>query len=185
MSDLTVDQRWLLLQMGSWQIVSALCSPEGVTKLMQSCWGSSGGHSNADDVHGAPAWIKGCGWEISGGVIRARGHGVPHVTIKAKEINRYAAQLTADIKSELLECQKASTDNAVLGYRMCRNNREHTHLPYERDKICPVTEDQERERQDDYWRIVELQKLVLARALGLDGSSHVGSDQLELFGASA
>ena len=67
--NLSVDQRWLLLHMGGWEIVGALCSPEAVKKLMQSCWGSSGGRSHASDLPNSPAWLKKCGWETSGGVI--------------------------------------------------------------------------------------------------------------------
>lgn len=178
---LTTDQRWLLLHMGTWQIVHALASPDGVKALMLSCWGSSGGRADADDVPGCPQWVKGCGWETSGGTITARAQGGPHVKIKAAEINRYAATIPADIKDELVACRNAGTANAVYGYRLCRDTREHTHLPYERDKICPATEAQEQQQRDEYWRIVDWQKRILIRALGLDGQSHIPGDQLDLF----
>lgn len=175
---LSADQRWLLLHMGSWQIVHALCSPDGVTKLMQSCWGSSGGR--CVDLPKAPEWLQQCGWDTSGGTITARAQGGPQVKIKAAEINRYAAQLPADIKAELIACRNAGTANAVLGYRLCRNKHEHKHLPYE-DKICPATVEQENMQRAEYWRIVAWQHVVLAKALGLNGRSQVAGDQLDLF----
>ena len=174
---LTTDQRWLLLHMGSWQIIHALCSPDGVTKLMQSCWGSSGGSGNAD-IPGAPAWVKNCGWDTSGGTITARNG----VRIKAAEINRYAEQLPDDIKAELLDCRNAGTANAVLRYRHCYcGDPKRKHL--QEDVICGPSSAQERETTDEYWRIVEWQKPLLAKALGLDGQSHIEGDQLQLFEA--
>ena len=184
MTALTVDQRWLLLHMGSWQIVHALASPDGVKRLMQSQWGSSCGRGA--DLPQAPAWLQRCGWDTTGGTIIARAQGGPHVRIKAAEINAYAKALPADIKAELIACRDAGTANAILGYRLCRDTREHTHLPADRrDKICPATEAQENERRAEHWRIVAWQHVILAKALGLNGQSHITGDQLDLFAVSA
>jgi hypothetical protein len=180
---LSVDQRWLLLHMGTWQIVHALCSPEGVSALMQSHWGSTTGR--CADLPDAPEWLHRCGFETYGGTITARTQDCPPVRIKAAEINRYAAQLPADIKAGLIACRDAGAANAVLGYRLCRDKRKHTHLPMDRDKICPATVEQEAEQRAEYWRIVAWQHVVLAKALGLTGDSHVVGDQLELFGAAS
>lgn len=106
---LTVDQRWLLMHMGTWAIVWALASPDGVARLMQSCWGSTTGR--AANMPGAPAWLRRCGFETQSGAVHARAAGVS-VRIKAAEINRYAAQLPVDIKAELVACRKASSENA-------------------------------------------------------------------------
>ena len=176
MMALTTDQRWLLLHMGSWQIVHALCSPDGVTKLMQSCWGSTGGTA---EIPGAPAWVNGCGWDTSGGTITARNG----VRIKAAEINRCAAQLPDDIKAELLACRNAGTANAVLKYRFCRCGSKKCGYGYPKDRICPPTPEQEQAADEEYWRIVEWQGKVLRRALALDGQSHIEGDQLQLFEA--
>lgn len=181
--NLSIDQRWLLLHMGGWEIVGALCSPEAVKKLMQSCWGSSGGRSHASDLPDAPAWLKKCGWETSGGVITAKNHGNPNVKIKAADINRFAATIPDDIKAELLECRNAGTANAVLRYRHCYcgdSKRKH----FEKDVICPPTDEQERDCTNEYWRVIDWQKRVLVKALGL-GESQVTEDQLELFEVSA
>lgn len=185
---LSLDQRWLLLHIGGWEIVGALASPEGVTRLMQSCYSSTGGRGRADDLPHAPQWVRGCGWETSGGVIKARGQGGPHVTVKAAEINRYAKQLPADIKAEIIACRDAGTANAVLRGRFCllkrtRPDHDHaTYMPWEEDRICPPTVEQENNAKADYWRIHAWQHLVLGKALGLDGRSHIAGDQLDLFG---
>ena len=180
---LTVDQRWLLMHMGGWQIVSALCSPEGTTHLMQSCWSSTAGR--AADMPGAPEWLRGCGFQTQGGVVAAdRLNGTaPPVRVKAAEINRYAASLPADIKAELLACRNAGTANAVMGYRLCRRPGKHEHLPYE-DAICPATDEQHDEQTAEYWRVVDWQADVLAKALGLNGNP-VEAEQLDLFEALA
>lgn len=178
---LTVDQRWLLLHMGGWEIVGALCSPEGVTRLMQSCWGSTAGL--ACNRSGAPAWLKGCGWEISSGVITARPHSV--VKIKAAEINRYAARLPADIKSELIACRDAATANAVLRGRFCHCGDHTKSYLWQEDAICPPTAKQENDAQADYWQIKAWQHAVLAKALGLRGEQSADGEQLDLFGVTA
>lgn len=172
---MNIEQRWLLLHMGSWQIVAALCSPDGVTKMMQSCWGSSGG----DAPLGAPAWLNRCGWDTHGSVITARG---VDLKITAKDINRFAAQLPADVKKELLDCRNAGTANAVLRYRHCHcGDPKRNHL--QKDAICPPTAGQERDATAEYWRVVDWQKTVLVKALGLGSDSWVDGDQLDLFEA--
>jgi hypothetical protein len=176
---MTDDQRWLLLHMGGWQIVAALCSSEDVTKLMQSCWGSSAGRSQVSDRPNAPAWLKNCGWDTSGGTITARGVGVK---VKAAEINRYAKQIPDDIKAELLACRNAGTANAVLKYRFCRCGSKKCGYGYLKDRICPPTDAQEREADDEYWRIIDWQDRLLPVALGLNADA---PGQLQLFGASA
>ena len=184
MTTLSVDQRWLLLQMGGWEITWALSGPDGVTRLMQSRWGSSGGHSTSTDgVPGAPRWIKACGWDTSGGAIHSRAQGGPQVRIKAAEINRYAAQLPDDVKAELSACRNASTANAVVRYRHCHCGDGKRHAKLEPDRICPPSAAQEQAAADEYWRIRDWEKSLLRRALGFDGQSHCAGDQLELFGA--
>lgn len=176
---LTVDQRWLLLHMGGWEIVGALASPDGVTKLMQSRWGSPGGR--AADLNGSPEWLASCGWEISGGAIAARARRLPGLKIKAAEINRYAAHLPADVKAELVACRDAGTANAVLRGRFCHCGHHDQSYPWEKDRICPPTVEQENDASADYWRIRAWEHVVLAKALGLNGRSHIAGDQLDLF----
>ena len=178
---LTQDQRWLLLHMGTSMIVSALCSPEGVSHLMQSSWGSTSGRC---DLPQAPTWLDRSGWEISGGVIRAHTQGGPHVTIKATEINAFAKVLPGDVKAELVACRDAMHANAVLGYRLCRCHREHTHSPCD-DKICPSTVGQGNNQRAEHWRIAAWQHVILTEALGLNGRSHIAGDQLDLFAVTA
>ena len=181
---MTPDQRWLLFRMGGWQIVSALCSPDGTADLMRSCWGSTG-HSG-DLPNGAPKWLDGCGWDTNASTItahwlRGKPAEAPELTIKAAQINRYAAQLPDSIKQELLECRAASTGNAVLRQRFCRCGSKPCGYPYIKDKICPPTVEQENQAEADYWRIRAWEYRVLAKALELNDAS--SGDQLELFGA--
>ena len=153
-----------------------------------SRWGSTGGGELPPD---APEWLNGCGWETEASTIAPRWLGgrpadAPTFTIKPAAINRYAAQLPDDIKEELLACRNAGTANAVMRYRFCHCGSKQCGYGYLKDRICPPTPEQEQEASEEYWRIVEWQKPVLARALGLDGQPHLDEvGQLELFGASA
>jgi hypothetical protein len=180
---LSTDQRWLLLHMGSWQIVHALCSPDGTRGLMNSRWGSTGGGALPPD---APEWLNGCGWETEASTIAPRWLGgrpaaAPTFTIKPAAINRYAEQLPEEIKAELLDCRNAGTANAVLKYRFCRCGSKKCGYGYLKDRICPPTPEQEKAADEEYWRIVEWQGTVLRRALALDGQSE--GNQLQLFEA--
>lgn len=184
MSDsvLGIDQRWLLLHMGGWPIVAALCSPEGVSALMRSRWGSTSGH--AADLDGSPEWLKQCGFETSAGTIFARARKLPGLKIKAADINRFAAQIPKSIKDELLECRNAGTANAVLRGRFCHCGDHARSYPYQKDAICPPTVEQENEAKAEYWRIRAWEHVVLAKALGLSRHNWIdGVEQLELFGA--
>jgi len=187
---MTEEQRWLLLHMGGWQIVSALCSPEGTRALMNSRWGSTGGGHIPE---GAPEWIQGCGWETEAATITpkwlgyADRHGgrpaqAPKFTIKPAAINRYAESLPDDVKAELLACRNAGTANAVFRYRFCRCGTKKCGYGYLKDRICPPTAEQEQAADQEYWRVVEWQDRLLPVALGL-GVAATG--QLELFEATA
>ena len=177
---MTEEQRWLLMHMGGWQIVGALCSPDGVKALMTSRWGSTGGGRPSDQ---APEWLDGCGWETEAGKItpkwlRGKPAGAPTFTITAANINRYAAQLPDDIKAELIDCRDQGTANAVLSHRFCRCGSDPCGYRYLKDRICPPTPEQENQARADYWRIRALEHVVLAKALGLNRPA---DDQLELF----
>lgn len=180
---LNLDQRWLLLHMGGWQIVQALCSPDGVAALMRSQWGSTSGR--AADLNGSPEWLTGCGFETSAGVIFARARKLPGLKIKAADINRFAATIPKPIKDELIECRNAGTANAVLRGRFCHCGHHKTSYPYQKDAICPPTVKQENDATAEYWRIKAWEHVVLAKALGLSRDSWLDSQQLELFGAHA
>jgi hypothetical protein len=180
---MTEDQRWLMLHMGGWQIVSALCSPEGTKSLMNCRWGSTGGNPPPE----APTWLQGCGWETESSTISPRWLGgkpadAPTFTIKPAAINRFAAELPDDIKAELLACRNAGTANAVMRYRFCRCGSKKCGYGYLKDRICPPTAEQEQAATDEYWRIVEWQDRLLPVALGL-GVDAPG--QLQLFEAIA
>jgi hypothetical protein len=181
---MTEEQRWLLLHMGGWQIVSALCSTEGTKALMNSRWGSTGGaHIPAD----APEWLHGCGWETEASTISPRWLGgrpaqAPTFTIKPAAINRFSESLPDDVKAELLACRNAGTANAVLRYRFCRCGTKKCGYGYVKDRICPPTAEQEQAADQEYWRVVEWQDRLLPVALGL-GVAAIG--QLELFEATA
>lgn len=180
MSALTEDQRWLLLHMGGHAIVRALCDPEGVTHLMQSCWGSSGHDS---DIPGAPAWLY--GWDTQSGVIRSNHQGGQRVQVKAAEISRYAKQIPAPIMAEMLECRSASTTHAIKNSRWCHCGNEADCLrrnegdPYYGGRHHP-TEAEDQAHLDEYWQIRDREDDVLTRALGFEYiDERVG--QLELF----
>lgn len=179
---LTFEQRWLLFHMGGWQIVDALCSEDGVKKMMQSCWGSTGG--KADNLPQAPEWLNRCGWEIRSGTIHSRGHNVPDITINASAINRFAAQLPDEIKAQLKACRSAGTANAIEQSRHCYcGHPERKH--FEPDVICPPSTKQKNTVSAEYWRIRSWEQVLLAKALNLNGRSNSHSDQLDLFEVSA
>jgi hypothetical protein len=179
-----IEQRWLLWHMGGWQIVDALCSPEGVKALMGSRWGSTG--KSRELPNGAPSWLKGCGWETEASTITPRWLGgrptnAPTFTIKPAHINSYAAVLPEPIKEQLLECRAESQANAVLQYRFCRCGSKPCGYRYLKDRICPPTPEQENQAHADYWRIRALEHVVLSKALALKDEPA----QLELFGAAS
>ena len=181
---MTPDQRWLLFRMGGWQIVAALCSPDGVADLMRSRWGSTGG---GELPNGAPSWLDGCGWDTDAGTItpkwlHGRPEDAPSFTIKAAQINRYAAQLPDDIKQKLLDCRAESAANAVLRGNFCRCGSKPCGYRYIKGRICPPTVEQENQADADYWRIRASEYRVLAKALVLNEEAE---EQLELFGATA
>lgn len=170
--------------MGGWQIISALCSPDGVADLMRSRWGSTGGAKLLPN--GAPAWLNGCGWDTEASAITPRWlHGkpadAPTFTIKATQINRYAAQLPDDIKQQLLQCRNASQENAVLRGSFCHCGSSPCGYPYMKDLICPPTVEQKNNADAEHWRIRCWESLVLAKALALNESPADTDSQLELF----
>lgn len=176
---LSTNQRWLLLHMGGWQIASALSSPDGVSYLMGTMWGSTGGRSHASDLPDAPAWLG--GWDTRSNTITARHQGGPQVTVTAKEINEFAKQLDPVIKAEMVQCRNASSANAILTGRFCHCGSDPCGYAYMRDRICPPTEQQEADARAEYWRVRDWQDDLLARVL-LSGAP---GDQLDLFGAAS
>lgn len=116
-------------------------------------------------------------------MIKARAQGGPQVTIKAAEINRFIKAIPDEIRLELVACRDAGTANAVLRGRFCHCGNHETSYPWQKDRICPPTRKQEREADEEYWRIIDWQNSILSKALGVGGESWVEGDQLELFGA--
>lgn len=156
---LTENQRWLLLLMGGWAIIDALCSPAGTKHLMQSSWGGA----NHTPPEGAPAWLR--SFDTRGNKIVAP----CGVTVTAAQINRYAAALDESIRAELAACQAARQTNTMQGYEWCHCPNEHT-APNAFTGPCtryhPTGED-EAAHLAEYRRIREWEKDLLRRALGL------------------
>jgi hypothetical protein len=170
---LTSDQRWLLATMGGWPIVWALCGPDGTQHLMASMWGGCGKR-----VEGAPEWMT--SFETRSGKVYSPGFNDQRVVVSAAQIDRFAAQLPAEIKAELQACRLAGIEENQRAERWCYCGRE-TECHKASGRHHPsATEDQEHLHK--VWSIRDWQSAVLAKALGLEGEP-VG--QLDLFGAAS
>lgn len=172
---LTEDQRWLLRMVGGWTMRDCLIGAEGVTRLMQSCYGGS--RLSAD---GYPPHLN--GFECGRGKIVSTG--VPVVTVTAVELNKYARSLSADLVAEMRECAKAAHRNNLLRQQFCHCGGAPCEYGYLGSRICPPTEQQEADASTEYWRCNDWTDDLLDRALGL-GTHTEPVGQLELFGASA
>ncbi|GAT13185.1 putative uncharacterized protein [Mycolicibacterium thermoresistibile] len=176
---LTLDQRWLLMTMGGWQIVDALIGPGGVSHLMQSRWGGF----RQKPIPGAPAWMT--SWFTGNGrIVSPYGRGVePRVAVTAAQIDRYATTIPDEIKDQLRDIRAQSTANAVLRGRFCGCGSKPCGYAYMGDRICPPTERQESDARADYLRIRAYEKVYLAKALRLTAHDLEPSGQLDLFEA--
>lgn len=170
MSTLSTDQRWLLAHMGGWAIVDALLSPAGTDHLMQSMWGSN--HGLPDD---GPQWLR--GWQTRGGKITAPWTGEARVTITSAQLKRFARDLPADIRTELVECRRARTIETQRTYLWC-------HCPWKehgpRPEVGPCQRYHPTDAEDDAHRDTERrirawESALLRRALGIE------TGQLALF----
>jgi hypothetical protein len=178
---LTVDQRWLLRSVGGWTMRDCMISPEGVSHLMQSMYGSSG-----HPIDGGPAWLA-SGFQCRGRKVVSKQP--PVVTVTDVQINRYAAQLDAPLKAELVECQQADRAENDRVWKWCRCGREAECLranegdPFWGNRYHP-SEAEVQEHYEECWRIRDWTDDLLDRALGFEiAGEQLG--QLELFEVSA
>ena len=175
---LTLDQRWLLMTIGGWQIVWALIDPAGTKHLMNSLSARAGGTA----IPGAPEWMT--SWETRGGKICSPCGPLvaePKVVVTAAQIDRYATTIPDEIKDQLRDIRAQSTANAVLRGRFCGCGSKPCGYAYLGDRICPPTERQESDARADYRRIRAYETVYLAKALRLPARALEPSGQLALF----
>lgn len=178
---LTVDQRWLLRSVGGWTMRDCMISPHGVSHLMQSLYSSSG-----RAIEGGPEWLAG-GFDCIGGKVVSKRP--PIVAVTVAQINRYAAQLDASLKAELVECQRADRTENQRVMNWCRCGREAQCVkanegdPLYGNRYHPSDAEVQEHYEAD-WRIRDWTDDLLDRALGLEvAGEQLG--QLELFEVSA
>lgn len=168
---LTEDQRWLLRMVGGWAMRNCLLGSDGVAHLMQSCYGGTRGQMDS-----APTYLR--GFQCGGGKIVSTG--VPVVTVTAVVLNRFAKTLPAQLVTEMRECAAAAHRNNLLRHQFCGCGSDPCGYAYMGDRICPPTEQQERDAGAEYWRCHDWTEDLLDRALGFTTETEpVG--QLELF----
>lgn len=178
---LTVDQRWLLRSVGGHEMLDCMIGPDGVSRLMESMYRSSG-----HPIEGGPAWLAD-GFEcVKSKVVSKR---PPIVSVTVVQINRYAAQLDAALKAELVECRRADRAEAERVWKWCRCGREAECLranqgdPLYGNRYHP-SEAEVLEHYEECWRIRDWTDDLLDRALGFEiAGEQLG--QLELFEVSA
>lgn len=176
---LTEDQRWLLRGLGGWMMRDCMIGPSGVAHLMQSLSSSSTAH-----VDGGPDWLD-SGYQCRGGKVMSNRQ--PAVTVDEAQINRYAAQLDATLKAELIECQRADRAETDRVWRWCRCGREAECLKANRGdplygNMHHPSEAEIQAHYEEYWRIRDWTDDLLDLALGFQCGDDVEPiGQLSLF----
>ncbi|KWX66830.1 hypothetical protein [Mycobacterium sp. NAZ190054] len=180
---LTHDQRWLLMTMGGWQIVDALIGPGGVNHLMQSQWGGS----RLQPIPGAPGWMT--SFQTRGSKIVSPSFAdEPRVTVTAAQINAYARALPSGVRGELEELALQRQQHAWQGRDWClcgraeECRRRNQGDPVYGDRHHP-TEAEENQRHADWLRMRITERVLLAKALGLNAREE--PVQLDLFEAAS
>ncbi|MEC4840522.1 hypothetical protein R2360_13645 [Mycobacteroides chelonae] len=173
---LTDDQRWLLRIVGGWAMIDCLVGPEGVKHLMDSRSGSTGAR-----IEDAPDYIQ--GFQCGNGRIVSPWHAQtsiagPRVSVTTGAINRYAAALPDDLKTELREHQYRRNSNRVRAYQFCRCSATPCGYGY-LNKTHP-TNDEVRDSANEWHRLMHQEGELLLRALGFDPAT-APARQLELF----
>ena len=176
---LTENQRWLLRSVGGWTMRDCMIGPAGVTRMMQSLQSSSG-----RVIKGGPDWLAG-GFHCRGG--RVMSNQPPIITVDEAQINRYAAQLDATLKAELIECQRADRAETDRVRKWCRCGREAECLkanqgdPLYGNRYHP-SDAEVQAHYEEYWRIRDWTDDLLDLALGFQCGDDVEPiGQLSLF----
>lgn len=176
---LTENQRWLLRCVGGWEMRDCLISSEGVARLMQSMYSSTGSR-----IDGGPDWLA-RGFDCRKSTVVSRG--APSVKVTDVQINRYAAQLDAGIKAQLIECQHADRAENQRVWKWCRCGHEERCLranqgdPFYGNRYHPTDAEVEA-HYEEHWRIRDWTDDLLDLALGFeyaDDAEPLG--QLSLF----
>ncbi len=170
---LTEDQRWLLRSVGGHQMLGCLAGSDGIDRLMQSKYGSTG-HL----IEGGPDWLL-HGFDCGGGKIVTGTWWTtekvdPIVTVTKAQLARFARSLPAELVEEIQRCSAAITANAILRGRFCHCGSTPCGYAYMRDRICPPTEQQEADATAEYWRVRDWTDELLDRALGFERIAESG-----------
>lgn len=175
---LTEDQRWLLRSVGGWTMRDCMIGPAGVARMMQSLYGSTG-----HVIEGGPAWLA-RGFQCRGGKVVSQQP--PVVTVTDVQINRYAAQLDATLKAELIECQRADRGENARVLKWCHCGREAECLkanqgdPIYGNRYHP-TDAEVQAHYEECWRIRDWTDDLLDLALGFAYADAEPIGQLPLF----
>lgn len=176
---LTEDQRWLLRAVGGWTMRDCLIGPKGVSHLMQSLYSSS-----CARFEGGPDWLS-RGFQCRGGKVMSIQP--PVITVAEAEINRYAAQLDATLKAELVECRRADRAENERVRKWCQCGREAECLkanqgdPLYGNRYHP-TDAEVLAHYEECWRIRDWTDDLLDLALGFEyGDAAEPLGQLSLF----
>lgn len=174
---LTLEQRWLLMTVGGWQIVDALISPGGVQNLMRSSLGGT----RLKARPGAPEWMT--SFEVRVNRIVSPWRDGPRVTVTAAQINAYARALPADIKAELEEHALARGQHASRGRDWCLCGRpdeclrRHAGDPLYGDRHHPSRREWN-DHTSEFRQLDARERELLGKALRLND---IESGQLGLF----
>jgi len=181
---LTLEQRWLLMTMGGWQIVDALIGPGGVNHLMQSQWSGN----RFEPIPGAPEWMT--SWSTGNGrIVSPWGRDTePRVTVTAAQINRYARTIPDEVRGQLEAIALQRSQHTWKSYDWCWCGREtecrraNAGDPLYGDRYHP-TEREISQHHADARRIRAYEGVYLAKALRLTAADLEPSGQLDLFEA--
>ena len=174
MSDLTVDQRWLLYLMGGWMVRDCLIDPIGTDHLMQSMWGGWG----HDHPEGGPDWMT--SFETRNGKVVSPAAGEPRVVVTKAQINAYARSLPSTIRNELITVREQANAERARTHGWCHCPYAHA-APNAHSGPCTRYHPSEEEDNAHYAemnRLDDLAEDIMRRALRLDEPQ---TEQLDLF----
>lgn len=177
---LTPDQRWLMWAIGGWEMRDCLLSPAGVDHFMTSM-SSFYGHTAPE---GCPSWLT--GWNTRNRKVTAPCRGEIRVVLTAAQINAFARQITADVRTRLEDARAAARaeQDRVQGWCRCPWASEAPNAHSGPCRRHHPTDDEEQAHYDICDCIDERLDQALWSALGLDSGQldmFTGTGQLALF----
>ncbi|AMQ67012.1 hypothetical protein SEA_BIPPER_77 [Mycobacterium phage Bipper] len=154
---LTQDQRWLLMTVGT-GITRALLNDPGLDAFMSSMRGYLG---SARD--GAPEWLD--SFEVRGGKIVAPSRGEIRVTVTRSQIKAFRATIAPELLDELNQIESAQMAEHWCTELWCRCSSGQPHKDFRGRDAYHCTDDEEAHHMQIVWDLRDREKDCLERIL--------------------